>query len=169
MIRMKSVIMEGPFGIPIPARIAMGDAGAPVKKPVRVFRLEMPNGNGPYNSGLPDERDIYLKLCLPDECGGFDCARLARECGEQMGITEKEFLDAHGHANYGCLKVEDIYAWFSDNARRYLSKYDAKIVEYEIPVGGHLLKVHDKEVIFNRHECRKVAEYDIMKGEKIGR
>jgi hypothetical protein len=143
----------------------MRGAGHPVSKPVRVFRLEMANGNGPYNSGLPNSHEIYEKICDCDP--GFFCVRNAILNREQCGVTDRAFHEAHGHSNYACDSLESLKDWFPDKAREYLAQFGAKIVEYEIPVGEYMEKVGCGEVIFNRHKCRKLRELDAVQPEEL--
>lgn len=143
-----------------------GDAGHPVDQPMRVFRVEMPDGLGPFNSLVPDGREVGLRICREEP--GFNCCALAHENHERMDITDHAFHKAHGHADYACDSLQGVKRWFKKPAREYLAKHGARIVEYEIPVGGYVAVIGNNEVIFNRFEGKKVAEHDIAKGEKNG-
>jgi hypothetical protein len=140
-------------------RLEVG-GGRPVKKPTSVFRIEMPNGRGPYNSGLPNGRDIYDHITQPKD--GYDCAYLAGTLHEQMGITEHQFRLEHGHAAYACDSLKSLGKWFHERARKYLNKLGASIVEYQIPVGGYLEKTGHGEIIFNKHECKRIRKLNIV-------
>lgn len=140
-----------------------GNTGKLAGKPTPIFRVEMPTGRGPFNSGLPEQKEIYEKLA-----GDFDCVKLAdpdHNC-ELMGITEKAFKDKHGHAAYGCDSLKAVNDWFSLKARKYLAKFGAKIVEYEVPATGYIAPTGHGEVIFNRAECKRVRELDVVEGCK---
>jgi hypothetical protein len=130
--------------------------GKPIPAPTKVYRVEMPNGNGPYNSDLPNAREIYETIC-DTETPGMGCARLAKANHEKMGVTEREFLDAHGEAFYGCDSLKSLRKWFRGAARKYLAGYGATIVVYELPEGSPVEKVGRGEVIFARSLGRKVA------------
>jgi hypothetical protein len=132
--------------------------GSPVKEPTFVYRVEMPNGNGPFNSHMGDSHKIYDAICNPDK--GWDCSRLAK--GEQMGVTEFEFRKAHGHADYGCASLEALQNWFPKPAREYLNKYSAHCVVYRLEKGQHLLPTQNGEVIFDKHSATRVGVLDII-------
>lgn len=140
-------------------------AGVTVDKPTAVYRIEMSDGVGPYTSQVGNQKARYAKLCSKT---GWDCARLARENNEQMGITESAFRTAHGHAAYACPTLEAIDKWFPEDARRYLAKNGAKLVQYIIPVGGFIQTVSENEVIFSRPDSRRVATLDMVTFEKTG-
>lgn len=142
--------------------IAPAGEGEPVEQPTRVFRVEMPNGYGPYNSGLDgDTGEIYRVICSKKP--GYGCANMARLNHEQMGITEDEFLQAHGKAHYGCDSIKSVENWFGNKAREYLrDEWGAKLIEYEIPEGEYLLTVGHGEIIFNRDTSKRVCEYDLV-------
>jgi hypothetical protein len=136
------------------------DAGEPVKEPVMVYRLEMENGHGPYNSGLPNAREIYMQLSQP--VPGFNCVKNAILNRENINTSFVEFYQTHGHVNFACDSLEAVTHWFPDKARKYLKQYGGRIVEYQIPVGGYLLKVGQGEVVFNRHESNRGREFDVV-------
>jgi len=133
--------------------------GQPVEKPVRVYRIELPNGNGPFNSDLPNAHEIYEEISKPEP--GFDCSHLARLNHEQMGVTEEEFQEAHGPAAYACEDLKALRKWFPDPARDYLAQYGARVVVYEVPAGAHLAKIGHGEVLIARNECRRVETLDL--------
>jgi hypothetical protein len=138
--------------------------GKPVKEPVKVFRIEMPNGNGPYNSGLPNAKEIYERLCLPEPYGFF-CVRNAIMNCEDMNTSANAFRSTHGHAHYGCDSIKSLHDWFPEGAREYLADYDARTVEYEIPVGEYMLEMGSGEIVFNRYACRVVGEHSVYEKE----
>jgi hypothetical protein len=153
--------------------VNQADTGQPVAHPTLVYRVEMPNGRGPYNSGLDgDDHTIYDRICgasndgpLYNERGErqWDCASLARENNEQMGITEAAFKEAHGHAAYACDSLQAIASWFPTGAREYLrDNWDARLLVYEVPVGGYLATVGNGEVLFSRPAARVVDTLDLV-------
>ena len=137
-------------------------SGKPVTEVTTVFRVEMPNGRGPYNSDLPNGHEIYEKIAnLKDP--GYNCVRLAAANNEQMGVTEQKFLNTHGNADYGCDSLAAIRDWFPDKARKFLAKHDAKLVEYKVPVGGFVEVVGHGEVLFDKTKAERVSDYDLVK------
>lgn len=134
--------------------------GTPATAPTRLFRVEMPTGNGPFNSGLPNAEEIYLRLCLPRPVG-WDCARIAREDREQMGVTDLAFFEAHGDATYACEAEADIFQWFPPEAIDYLHGLGAKLVEYVVPKGSPLLRLK-RQVVFVKPDAHKVAERPLI-------
>jgi hypothetical protein len=131
--------------------------GKPVEAPFSVFRVEMPNGNGPFDSELPNSHEIYEHIAVAKP--GFDCARFAGENHEHMAYSGNAFRAAHdGHANYGCDSLDAIKQWFPDKARKYLAGLGAKIVQYEVPAGESIVREGHGEVVFNRHAAKVVGE-----------
>lgn len=131
-----------------------GDTGTPVTQITKVYRVEMPNGNGPYNSGLPNSEEIYWTITR------FGCCRLAEH--EQFNHTSGAFFEAHGDASYGCETLRAIHNWFPEPARRYLTQYDCKIIVYELDIGQPLLKLEHGEVVFNRKAARRVDTMELI-------
>lgn len=132
--------------------------GEVTTEPMTLYRVEMPNGHGPYNSELPNAEEIYLRLCLPQPVG-WDCARFAREAHEQMGVTDLAFFKAHGNATYACVSEAAIQAWFPEPARRFMAGLGAKLVEYDLPAGSHVLRTPAHgEIVFVKAEANKVEE-----------
>lgn len=145
----KRVDLGPPFG-----RLIIGDEGQPAEQPTRLYRIEFPNGRGPFNSVREDAKVIYDRLAEP--VPGFDCTRLAK--GEQCGLTEGRFYRAHGDACYACDSLDALHHWFPDAARRYLADLGAKLIEYVVPTGAPLLPIHNGEVVFDRRSAHRVAE-----------
>jgi hypothetical protein len=143
--------------------IKAGDKGKPVTKPTIVYRVEFPDGHGPYNSHKADARKIYEVLCGTGPMHpGFNCAQLARVNHEQCGITENAFQHAHGEADYGCLTLKAIGNWFCEDARKYLHGLGVKLNEYEVPKGGYLARLGSGEVLFARSKAKHVRELDLV-------
>lgn len=144
------------------------DIGKPVESPLTIYRVEMPNGRGPYNSGLGKGQEIYDRLCSThghnwkgQQC--WDCSELAAENHEQMGITEKAFKEKHGHAAYGCTSLEAIGNWFPKGARQYLrDNWHAKIVVYALPKGKYAMFTGHGEVVFSKPEARQTRTLDLV-------
>jgi hypothetical protein len=122
--------------------------GKRLDKPTTVYRIEMPNGKGPYNSGLPNSEEIYWTICKPEP--GYDCAKFATMTNEQCGVTEKAFYDAHGSAEYGCSSLKALTDWFGKPAREYLKSFGAKVMVYEVQPNDYLLSLPHGEVVFNK-------------------
>jgi hypothetical protein len=158
--------MEDPFPPVNIDEYVKGDAGHPVIEPTRVFRVEMPNGHGPFDCSTMEGMEVAYTICSTEP--GFDCCANAALNHEHMDITDYAFHKAHDHADYACESIDGVKSWFHMPAREFLAKHGAKIVEYEIPVGGSIAVIGHDEVIFNRFEATPVARYDIVKGEKIG-
>lgn len=138
-----------------------GDTGTKTDAAMLVYRVEMPNGRGPYNSGLGAPDEIYDVICATKR--GYDCARNASLNGEQMGVTEQAFFEARGDAEYACESIEAIRDWFPTPARRYLAKrWNARLHIYEVPCGGYVLKPGRGEVIFSRKDARPVKVVDLI-------
>lgn len=148
----------------------VGDIGKPCTHPVKVYRVEMPNGRGPYNSGLGHGSEIYTRLASNRRTHGqtcWDCTHLAGENHEQMGITERAFRNAHGHASYGCDTLDALKNWFPEGARQYLrDEWSATVIEYEVQKGDYLLTVGNGEVIFNRTTAKEITRLDPVTLEK---
>lgn len=140
--------------------------GQPVTAPTTVFRVEFPNGNGPYNSGLPNAHEIYEALA-DYEAPEMNCVWLAAKNHENMNVTGHAFREAHGHADYGCDSVEALNRWFPIKARKYLAEQGAGLIEYEIPVGGFLAKTGLGEVIFDRHAATKVQTLNLVTAKRL--
>ena len=139
--------------------------------PVTVYRVEMPNGKGPYNSemGPMGGKYIYARLCmgalgtraLGEPC--WDCSRLARENDETMDEVAADFHARFGHANFGCDSLGAIRAWFPDAPRRYLrDDWGARLIEYQVPAGQHLRTLANGEVVFSAPDAAKVGTLDLV-------
>lgn len=134
--------------------------GRKVTKAKRIFRIEMPNGHGPYNSELPNAHEIYETICKPVR--GYDCSKYARLTNEQCGVSDEAFARKHGMAAYACDSMESLKLWFGDKARAYLATFGAKVIEYEIPAGQYIAKASNGEIIFNRNTSNRIKEYDLV-------
>lgn len=146
----------------LPAPTRVGDTGQPVATPTDVFRIEMPTGRGPFNSGLPEARTIYDTLVQPTEGWPGRLLLSPDFQGEQMGITEAAFKRAHGHACYGCSSLASVNTWFPAPARAYLEPFGAKIIQYQLPVGAFLLKLDAAgEVVFAKPAAKRIAALPI--------
>lgn len=144
--------------------------GSPVDEDTIVYRIEMPNGRGPYNSKIDDE--IYHRLCNPvgineqgQEC--WDCISLAAKNNEQCGITDQDFEEAHGSAVYACDSLQAIENWFPKGAREYLSGFGAKIVVFKIPKGQPIAVVGHGEIIMSKITAIEVDRLDVVTFETI--
>lgn len=144
--------------------IRYGDEGRPVPKDTTIYRIEMPNGEGPYNSGLPNAKEIYETICSPEP--GYFCVKNAILNRERCGITEREFYEAHGDAAYGCDSIECLKDWFPDKAREYLAKQGAKVVEYKLPKGTYMLTLPRGERVFARPSAKRVGVMDVISFRK---
>lgn len=137
--------------------VGRGQIGEPVTVPTYVYRIEMPNGMGPFNSGLGRPSEIYDAIC--NGCLG-KCDALAEN--EQMGVTEAAFRAAHGHADYGCDSIDAIHNWFPEPARKYLAKkWGAKLMKYEVAPGQYLMQVENGEIVFDMHSAKVVDALDL--------
>jgi hypothetical protein len=132
-----------------------GDKGHRVSKPTRVYRVEMPNGIGPFNYS----KEVYAVICSGKP--GFNCDHLADVNHEQMDVTSAAFRQAHGHAEYACDSIASLNRWFPLPARRYLKTLGAKIAVYEVPKGGFLAVVGSGEVIFSKCDSKPVDLLDV--------
>lgn len=139
----------------VPAK--MDDLGDTVSEPTTVFRVEMPNGKGPYNSGLDNgTHEIYDFL---DANGAVEPAR---RNNESMSMTGRAFHRAFGKAHYGLDSTAAVQHWFNWKVRHYLRDYGAELVEYEVQPGQNILPVGEGEVIFNKHLAKRVSSYDLV-------
>jgi hypothetical protein len=149
------------------------DTGNKVSKDTTIYRVEMPTGRGPYNSGLEEQNEIYERICShashnkkKEPC--WDCAKLASKNHEKMGITEHAFKKAHGHAAYACDSLEAVSNWFEQGAREYLrDQWQAKIVVYVIPKGEYMMTVGNGEVVFSKPACKRIKELDLVTYEEL--
>lgn len=141
--------------------------GAAVEEPTVLYRIEMPNGHGPYNSGLPNQEQIYEKICGGGP--GWDCAKLAGPefNNEQMGLTEDDFRTAHGDCFYACESLDAIGSWFPTPARVYLKTLGAIVVAYEVPAGAPVAAVGHGEVLFSKAVSKLHARLDAETFEEI--
>src|SRR4051812_41770415 len=111
-------LIEQLFGGPPPFRDY--GPGRPVHEPTEVFRVELPNGRGPFNSGLPNAHEIYDRI---------GTEHLERDNGGQCGLSDHEFAEAHdGEAEYGCDSLESLALWFPKGCRAYLKRLGARVV-----------------------------------------
>lgn len=143
--------------------IRYGETGHPVNQPTDVFRIELPNGNGPFNTDLPNNRSHYDHLTQPNPGWPGYILTVNRDAfHEQMGITEAEFGRVHGDACYGCDSLAAVNSWFPPPARDYLSSYGAKIIRYQLAPGDYILPMDIAgEVIFNRQAAARLDELPV--------
>lgn len=134
------------------------DLGEAVKAPTTVWRMEIPGGEGIFSS--PGRTNA-----LYDKLRALGADRLARKNNERMGITGTGFYRRFGHAHYGCDSPQSLDNWFNIDCRRFVQKeLDARIVEYQVRPGQHILPVGHGEVIFNRFAARNLGQYDAVSG-----
>jgi len=138
-----------------------GDIGQPVTRATSVFRIEMPNGHGPFNSGLGNEMEIYETLA------NLHCADFARDTNEQCGRTEAAFHEAHGDAEYACKSMYWLKKWFNPASRQYLVQYNAVLKEYSVLPGDCILEIANGEVVFSRKDAQLIATYELTSLEKV--
>lgn len=138
-----------------PAAAHSTDKGSPVASATAVYRIEMPDGCGPWCGGPNSNRDWDEKL------EDWGCADLAEKNGEQMGETEQAFRAAHGHAAYGCDSLDALKKWFPAPARKFLATKGATVKHYEIAAGDYIERVGNGEVVFNWTTAKIVATLDL--------
>lgn len=136
--------------------------GKPISRPRTVFRIELPNGRGPYNTGRADQQETYKAICNGGK--GFNCAALARKNREQCGYTDRAFYRAHnGQMRYACDSLSAVKEWFAEPSRRYLrEKLQAELAVYRLPVGTDVLEVGNGEIIFDPRPAKKIASKDVV-------
>jgi hypothetical protein len=138
-----------------------GEVGEPLPAPADVYRVEMPDGRGPFIS-RGQRKVIYEELTKPVEGWPGYLLLDPRFQREQAGITEKAFNDAHGAARYGCACLASVNTWFPPPSRSYLASLGAKIVHYQLPAGSYLLDLDAAgEVIFSVAQAKKVDELPV--------
>ena len=136
------------------------NTGEVLDAPRGVFRVEMPNGKGPFNA-FPDDRAAGDKIY--EVLARYGADRRAVENNERMGLTGTGFFREHGGAHYGFASLAAVADWFVEDARRYLrDRWGASLVEYEVPAGESVLEVGHGEVIFNKSRAKRVAEHDLV-------
>lgn len=137
--------------------------------PVTVYRVEMPNGNGPYNSDLPAAEEIYARLCFGERgtrllgATCWNCADLAVANNETMDNAAADFHHRFGHANFACDSLDAIKAWFPEGARRYLrDEWGARLIVYTVPAGQHLRTLANGEVVFSKPDATRTGTLDLV-------
>lgn len=132
--------------------VGFGDKGTPVPEPTRVYRVELPDGRGPFNSQWVDNSKIFR----------FYEGKGIGDRGEQMGVTERAFDEAHGDAAYGVADLEAARHWFPEPAREVISENEGYLWEFEIPKGGYIMRLAQGEVVFSRKEARRIRKLDLV-------
>lgn len=144
------------------------DEGELLAAPRSVFRVEMPNGKGPFNPG----RSFKAKYgfygnewydFLHDQ--GAD--KPAGRSGSRMGVTGAKFYAMNGAAHYGFDNPAGAQHWFNRPARKFLHRYGGALIEYEVQPGERVLETGEHEVIFNKDRARRVGEFDLIDGLPI--
>lgn len=137
-----------------------GEDGDPVTTPVDVFRIEMPDGHGPFNSTIWPDRIRAYEYLTRDEAGwpGHMMSIDPAVGREAMGISDAKFSWKHGHIAYGCDSLEHLLTWFPPPSREYLAKHGGKIVRYTVPVGQQVLRMSAGQICFVKHTAIKVEE-----------
>lgn len=130
--------------------------GESVAARTKVYRVEMPNGHGPFNSGLRNAEAIYQHICSGEP--GFTCDRLERANGAQMGLSDHAFEEANGECEYGCETVRDVCLWFPRGSREYLDGLGARCVVYEVQPGDRIARCGNGEVLFCLHRAKRTTE-----------
>lgn len=148
-------------------RFRQGETGVPLAEPLIAYRVEMPDGRGPFNSASTCRRmnhEVFMTLVQQNEGwpGWIFVTEPKAKC-EKMGVTEDAFREAHGHAYYGCNSVKSINTWFPRPAREYLCPLGAKIVAYHLPAGSPVIELDVAgEIIFNPKDASKVEHLPLM-------
>lgn len=142
------------------------DEGTPLPAPTRVFRIEFPNGCGPFNScGInPANRAAYDRaLALYDQlCAPGYCFKMLKNYRGKMGITEEPFRAAHGEAAYGCRNLSSVREWFPLPARKLLANHGARLLAFNLPAGAPLLDTNNcGEVVFARSSATTYEVWDL--------
>jgi hypothetical protein len=173
MLKMLTAIITGDEDMAAEATLAAmteagrtirhGEIGEPVPQPTDVYRVELgPNGYGPFNSGLPEQKEIYDTLVRPEPGWPGYLLQDPSFLNERMGVTERAFKKTHGDAWYGCACLASVNTWFPAPSRSYLASLGAKIVHYQLPAGSYLLRMDSAgEVIFAKTQAKKVEELPI--------
>lgn len=140
-----------------------GEAGSPVSQPTNVYRVEMEDGRGPFNTHRDDRPAIYKHLTKQEPGWPGWLLTFPQFRQEQMGVTEAVFYHTHGGAAYGCESLASLNTWFPAPARSWLVSYGAKIVQYCVPAGEPILSLKELagEVVFNPVTAIKVATMPI--------
>jgi hypothetical protein len=151
--------------------IRKGEKGEPLSAPTTVYRIEMPDGSGPFNwASCPSEslrRAIYDTLTRPLPGWPGEMLRTNEAMHhEQMGVTETAFKEAYGHAAYACRDLASLATWFPRPSREYIATFGGKVVAYHLPEGAPILPLYDSEgeLVFSRPTAIKVEHHDIMEG-----
>lgn len=148
-------------------RLRQGETGEPLKEPLIAYRMEMPDGRGPFNSkvtGREGNREIFMTLVQQNEGwpGWIFVTEPKAKC-ERMGVTENAFYKAHGNAAYGCNSIQSINTWFPRPSRELLCPLGAKIVAYHLPVGSPVIELDVAgEIIFNPKDASKVEHLPLF-------
>lgn len=155
-------LVEAMFAALVTGR-RFGEPGEPVIEATSVYRVEMADGRGPFNTHRDDRPQIYEYLTRPEPGwpGWLLTKPIFRQ--EQMGVTEAMFYELHGGAAYGCDSLASLNTWFPRPAREYLAGLGGKIIEYRVPKGQPLLSLHELagECVFNPHTAERVRELPI--------
>lgn len=140
-----------------------GEKGEPVAHPTSVYRVEMEDGRGPFNTERDDRPEIFHTLVQPNEGWPGRLLKIPKFKTERMGVTEAMFYAVHGGAAYACESLAAINTWFPLPSRQYLATLGgAKIVQYCIPKGQPILKLDlAGECVFNPVTAHRVATLPI--------
>lgn len=140
-----------------------GETGSPVSQPTNVYRVEMEDGRGPFNTHRDDRPEIYDHLTKRERGWPGWLLTIPKFKSERMGVTEAMFYSVHGGAMYGCNSLASLNTWFPAPSRSWLAKLGgAKIVQYCVPKGEPLLDLDlAGECVFNPKTAIRVSEMPI--------
>lgn len=160
-------IMEMIYGDKI---VGVEEEGEALSAPRSVFRVEMPNGKGPFNPGESFRRKHgFYGTEWYDYLHDQGADKPADKSGSRMGLTGAAFYVANGAAHYGFDNPQGVKHWFNLKAREFLAKYGGKIVEYQVQPGERVLETGEHEVIFNKDRARRTGEFDLIEGYPVAR
>jgi len=121
---------------------------------VIVFRLEGPDGRGPYHTLSETDkrklRSLYtltrLGSCHPSPQEDF---------GRNSYNGERFFAGEHKHLRYGFASMEQVRAWFPPECRRTLARYwKVRLYRLKLRANAHIF-VGAKQVAFNPRDVEK--------------
>jgi hypothetical protein len=113
---------------------------------MRVYRVECPDGRGPYNQG---DNAWSFRLGCVHTGSSHPSPFVDSEVGNELelGLPSKNWV-------CGFKSMKDLYAWFGGYLKGAMRELDARIVMYEAKAGD--VRIGQHQVVFNKYRATLV-------------
>ena|ERR1700744_1517539 len=118
---------------------------------MRVYRLEGPDGKGPYNGGYHGETEFEDELYALKSKLFWNCDIVTHPNPWNDSLLQDHVIQTHDL--FGFEKMTHLYRWFGGFVGPFL-KYGYHIAVYEVPKRS--VKIGARQVAFNAKQAIKI-------------